>query len=65
MLEEVRFVRGLSSQYDLRAHYGALYFATDTRELILNGTVYGIPPADNADVVELFESLTWMGSDEE
>ena len=36
-----RHRRGLRDNYDLATHVDVIYFATDTAEIILNGTVYG------------------------
>ena len=36
-----RHRRGLRDNYDLATHADVIYFATDTAEIILNGTVYG------------------------
>ena len=36
-----RHRRGLRDNYDLVTHADVIYFATDTAEIILNGTVYG------------------------
>ena len=36
-----RHRRGLRDNYDLATHADVIYFATDTAEILLNGTVYG------------------------
>ena len=36
-----RHRRGVRDNYDLATHADVIYFATDTAEIILNGTVYG------------------------
>lgn len=37
----VKFFRGVKANYNATAHADALYFATDTHELIMNGASYG------------------------
>jgi hypothetical protein len=45
----VKFYRGSKSNYDITTHNDAIYFATDTGEILMNGTVYGV----DADVAEI------------
>lgn len=41
MAKYVNFYRGLSSKYDSTAHADGIYFATDTRKILMNGQAYG------------------------
>lgn len=37
----VKFIRGLEASYNATTHADAIYFATDTKKILLNGDVYG------------------------
>ncbi len=37
----VKFYRGLAASYNSITHVGGIYFATDTKKIIMNGTEYG------------------------
>lgn len=39
--KKIRFVQGTKSNYDSTTYEDAIYFATDSKELYLNGNVYG------------------------
>ena len=39
---KLKFYRGLKARYDAASkHLDAIYFATDTKELLMNGVNYG------------------------
>lgn len=40
-MKEIKFYRGLKSNYSTDLHKDGVYFATDEREIILNGQSYG------------------------
>ena len=40
-MTELNFYRGLKSKYNQELHGDGIYFATDKREIILNGQSYG------------------------
>jgi hypothetical protein len=40
-MKEIKFYRGLKSNYSADLHKDGVYFATDEREIILNGQSYG------------------------
>lgn len=46
-MEEVLFYRGLRSKYNKALYGNGIYFATDTKEIIVNGVSYGSVDVDN------------------
>lgn len=47
-MKEVLFKRGLKRKYDKTLYSDAIYFATDTKEIIVNGISYGSVDVDDA-----------------
>ena len=49
----VKFYRGLKANYAAATtHADGIYFATDTKELLMNGNAYGIPYGSSLDSIE-------------
>lgn len=49
MANQVKFFRGNKANYKgTSTHSNAIYFATDTQELLMNGVAYGVNPEDSA-----------------
>lgn len=48
MANQVKFFRGLKSKYNTTTHANAIYFASDTHELIMNNVSYGVDPTSSA-----------------
>ena len=46
-MKEVNFLRGLKSKYLASAYTDSIYFATDTKEIIVNGVSYGSVDIDD------------------
>jgi hypothetical protein len=46
-MEEVLFYRGLRSNYNKALYGNGIYFATNTKEIIVNGVSYGSVDVDN------------------
>lgn len=46
-MKEVNFLRGLKSKYLASAYPDSIYFATDTKEIIVNGVSYGSVDIDD------------------
>lgn len=64
--QKIRFVYGTKSKYTSSAatYANDVYFATDTREIIARGTVFGINPDDSELLEKLasaITSVTWSG----
>lgn len=64
-MAQVKFYKGLSTLYttkwDAENHSGltgAIWFTTDTNEIILNGTHYGITPADKTKLEKSFSDIS-------
>lgn len=58
----VKFFRGLKANYkgaEGQAHRDSIYFATDTNELLLNGTAYGLSTGDLAKLNTAVDSIDW------
>ena len=56
----VKFFRGLKANYvPATTHADSIYFATDTQELLLNGTAYGLSKADLAHLNTAVDSIDW------
>lgn len=47
----IKFIRGLKATYNAETHKDAIYFATDTFEILVNGTSYGASKALSESVV--------------
>lgn len=47
----IKFIRGLKGTYNAETHKDAIYFATDTFEILVNGTSYGASKALSESVV--------------
>ena len=59
----VKFFRGLKDNYKGavgQAHRDSIYFATDTKELLLNETAYGLSTADLGKLNGAVDSLEWV-----
>lgn len=48
----VKFYRGLSTAYSAATYADGIYFATDTKEIILNGSKYGADSTQINDIVD-------------
>lgn len=48
MANQVKFFRGLKGSYNTTTHANAIYFASDTHELIMNNVSYGVDPTSSA-----------------
>lgn len=64
-MAQVKFYKGLSTLYktkweasDHSGLTGAIWFTTDTNEIILNGTHYGITPADKTKLEKSFSDIS-------
>ena len=58
----VKFFRGNKANYkgaEGQAHRDSIYFATDTKELLLNETAYGLSTADLAKLNTAVDTLEW------
>ena len=58
----VKFFRGNKANYngaEGQAHRDSIYFATDTNELLLNGTAYGLSKGDLAKLNTAVDSIDW------
>ena len=56
----VKFFRGLKANYvPASTHADSIYFATDTNELLLNGTAYGLSKGDLAKLNTAVDTLEW------
>ena len=58
----VKFFRGLKANYkgaEGQAHRDSIYFATDTKELLLNETAYGLSTGDLAKLNTAVDSIDW------
>lgn len=55
----VKFYRGLRQNYNVMAHLDGLYFALDTKEVLVNGDAYGYYPGDHREV----ESVDYTAPD--
>lgn len=58
----VKFFRGNKANYngaEGQAHRDSIYFATDTKELLLNETAYGLSTADLAKLNTAVDSIDW------
>lgn len=61
-----KFYRGLKSKYNMAKHSQGLYFATDTKEILMNGSVYTGPvKASMADVKDMMAWQDVVGSVQE
>ena len=59
----VKFFRGNKANYkgaEGQAHRDSIYFATDTKELLLNETAYGLSTADLGKLNGAVDSLDWV-----
>lgn len=59
----VKFFRGNKANYkgaEGQAHRDSIYFATDTKELLLNETAYGLSTADLGKLNTAVDSLEWV-----
>lgn len=41
-MKKIKFLRGLKENYDQEVFKGYLYFALDTKEIIVDGISYGV-----------------------
>ena len=58
----VKFFRGLKANYkgaEGQAHRDSIYFATDTKELLLNETAYGLSTADLGKLNGAVDRIDW------
>ena len=58
----VKFFRGLKAKYkgaEGQAHRDSIYFATDTKELLLNETAYGLSTTDLGKLNTAVDTLEW------
>ena len=58
----VKFFRGLKANYKGakgQAHRDSIYFATDTKELLLNETAYGLSTTDLGKLNTAVDSIDW------
>lgn len=58
----VKFFRGLKANYkgaEGQAHRDSIYFATDTKELLLNETAYGLSTTDLGKLNGAVDSIDW------
>lgn len=56
----VKFFRGFKANYvPASTHADSIYFATDTNELLLNGTAYGLSKGDLAKLNTAVDTLEW------
>lgn len=58
----VKFFRGLKANYkgaEGQAHRDSIYFATDTNELLLNETAYGLSTTDLGKLNTAVDSIDW------
>jgi hypothetical protein len=46
-MEEVLFYRGTKNKYNKALYVGGIFFATDTREIIVDGVSYGSVDVDD------------------
>lgn len=53
----VKFYRGLSTAYSSATHIDGIYFATDTKEIILNGSKYGADSTQINDIVDKLDAI--------
>lgn len=52
----IRFIRGLAANYSETTHANAIYFATDTQEIWMNGKSYGFHVEDDWTVDDIIEA---------
>lgn len=64
-MAQVKFYKGLSTLYETKwkaenhsGLTGAIWFTTDTNEIILNGTHYGITPTDKTKLEKSFSDIS-------
>ena len=64
-MAQVKFYKGLSTLYETKwkaenhsGLMGAIWFTTDTNEIILNGTHYGITPTDKTKLEKSFSDIS-------
>lgn len=55
----VKFYRGLKQNYNAETHIDGLYFALDTKEILVNGDAYGYNPGDHQEI----ESVDYTAPD--
>lgn len=62
---KLKFYRGLKARYDAASkHLDAIYFATDTKELLMNGVNYGgsgVVRANRTYQVSILNNIAVMG----
>lgn len=60
MANQVKFFRGIKTNYkSTSTHLNAIYFATDTQELLMNGIAYGVNPEDSALLAMAITNVKW------
>lgn len=60
MANQVKFFRGVKANYlGTSTHANAVYFATDTQELLMNGVAYGVNPEDSALLAMAITNVQW------
>lgn len=60
MANQVKFFRGIKANYkSTSTHSNAIYFATDTQELLMNGVAYGVNPEDSALLAMAITNVKW------
>lgn len=60
MANQVKFFRGIKANYKgTSTHSNAIYFATDTQELLMNGVAYGVNPEDSALLAMAITNVQW------
>ena len=60
MANQVKFFRGIKANYKgTSTHSNAIYFATDTQELLMNGVAYGVNPEDSALLAMAITNVKW------
>ena len=60
MANQVKFFRGAKANYKgTSTHANAVYFATDTQELLMNSVAYGVNPEDSALLAMAITNVQW------
>ena len=62
-MAQVKFFRGLAEKYNASTHADAIYFATDSGELILNNVKYGFSTENSALLANAVTGVAWTSPD--
>lgn len=60
MANQVKFFRGQKSNYNVTKHANAIYFASDTHELLMNNKAYGVDPTSSAILLSALTDVKWV-----